>query len=79
MAPLATPWIVIVGDLLTAAGLVDARSAGVPLCDDTALVLPTPPRCPSSRNNTTSTASLGALDEIRLRCGAQHPSPTSTR
>ena len=79
MAPLATPWIVIVGDVIEPSLIGDARSAGAPLCDDTALVLPTRPHCPSWQDKAASTASLGALDEIRLRCGVQTASATSTR
>ena len=74
----SAPWIVVVGGVI-APNLIDARPAGVPLCDDAALVPPTPPRCPSSDDKTANTASFGALDEIRLRCGTRLASATSTR
>jgi len=71
MAPSITPWFVIVGDVAAASVIVDVRSAAAPLCDDAGLVLPTPPRCPSSLATTAGVANVGALDEIRLRCGTR--------
>jgi hypothetical protein len=67
----AAPWVVIVGDVITASVLGAAISRNQVLCDDGAFVLPPPPRCPNIvPGGSTIVGGVAIdLDEARLRCG----------
>ena len=78
----ATPWVVIIGDVVTARFLGSTTiSRDQVLCDESAFVLPPPPRCPNVLPDATAIAGRvdGGLDEARLRCWrVAHPTLRSS-
>ena len=78
----ATPWVVIIGDVVTASvlGSTAILRDQVP-CDDGVIVLPPPPPCPNVLPDATAIAGRvdGGLDEARLRCWrVAHPTLRSS-